>query len=138
MHQLLSVDQLMKNQLLKHFSVIEKRTVVKVIPNPINLEEIRIKAEEKSESNIPDNFIVTAGRLIEEKGYDILINAFNKVKQNQKNLKLIILGKGKLQEDLEMQAIKLNLENDIVFAGHVSNVYTYFKKLKAFLMCYYK
>src|SRR5690606_20880375 len=80
---------------------------------------------------LPNNFIVTAGRLIHEKGYDILINAFAELKEKYPDLKLIILGYGDLKQELIYLATSLNIEQDVIFWGFVENVYPFFKKAKA-------
>src|SRR5690606_38575229 len=72
-----------------------------VIPNPLEYENIvssSKKALEK-ELNFTGGFIVTAGRFIHEKGFDVLIRSFNNI--TNKNIKLLILGSGPLEDDLK-------------------------------------
>ncbi len=127
---LICQTELMKKQLIKHFPKINNTTTVEVIPNPIDLEQIKKKAKEKFETQLPEQYIVTAGRLIEVKGYDILIDAFYEIKKQHPALKLIILGKGHLLENLLVQTEKLGLKEDIIMAGHVDNVYRYFENAR--------
>lgn len=117
----------MKEQLIKGFPKLEGLTNIKVIPNPIDFSLIKEKENLPFSEKLPDNFIVSAGRLITEKGYDILINAFAKLKDDFPNLKLLILGEGKLREELSNQIVSLNLENEVILQGFVQNVYPYFK-----------
>lgn len=121
--------ELMKNQFLKHNSKISNKTSIVVIPNPIDLSIAKTKIQEASNS-FDFDYIVSAGRLIPEKGYDILIQAFKQIKEQHQNLKLVILGNGKELENLKSITEKLELINDVVFPGHVTNVYTYFKNAK--------
>lgn len=120
----------MKNQLSKHFPLILKRTRVETIPNPIDLNLITSESNKEIDFKIESDYVVSAGRLIEEKGYDILINVFSKIKLKNPSLKLVILGHGHLKEPLFNQAKLLHLEKDIIFEGYVKNVYPYFKKAK--------
>lgn len=121
----------MKDQLVKGIPKIEDLTNIKVIPNPINFSLIKEKENQVFNENLPDKFIVSAGRLIHEKGYDILINAFAKLKPDFPNFKLLILGEGKLREELSNQIASLNLENEVILQGFVQNVYPYFKSATA-------
>lgn len=121
---------LMKNQLIEHFPKIKRRTKIETIPNPIDLTLVENESQKEIDFKINNEYIVSAGRLIEEKGYDILINVFSKIKLDNPNLKLVILGHGPLEEFLYNQVKLLKLENDIIFEGYVKNVYPYFKNAK--------
>lgn len=120
----------MKTQLIKHFKGIQDRTRVKTIPNPIDFNFLKAERLKSTELNFPYEFIVSAGRLIEEKGFDILINAFFEVKKTHKYLKLLLLGDGVLKPVLQTQIERLNLTEDILLLGHVTPVYDYFKTAK--------
>ena len=127
---LICQTELMKDQLIKHLPYLEKRMHIKVIPNPIDLDAITKSAKEQLSLPTESPYIVSAGRLITEKGFDILINAFNKIKKEHHSLKLVILGEGKLKEDLIHLVKELHLDDDVIFEGHVHNVYPYFKHAK--------
>jgi glycosyltransferase involved in cell wall biosynthesis len=127
---LICQTDLMKTQLLYHFPKIAKRAKVEVVPNPINKSQIEAQSKLKANINLPKEYIVAAGRLIELKGFDLLIASLVKLKENYPNLKLVILGRGNLKDTLEYQAESLGIKNDVIFAGHVSNVYPYFKNAK--------
>ncbi|MBT8265928.1 MAG: glycosyltransferase [Flavobacteriaceae bacterium] len=127
MNLLICQTDIMKKQLLDHFPKIGERTAITVIPNPIDLHQIKLKAQEDLPSNLPDKFIVSAGRLIHEKGYDILIRAFNEINKEYPHLKLIILGQGQLLEELRSQIKNQKLEEHVILMGQVDNVYSYFK-----------
>jgi len=115
----------MKKQFLDFNPKISKRTVVAVIPNPIDLSNANKNASEVIKTDT--NYVVSAGRFIPLKGFDLLIKAFSEIKKTQPQLKLILLGEGPEKQSLELLSKELQLENDVVFAGHVANVYTYFK-----------
>lgn len=122
----------MKIELLKALPFLKKHTKVELIPNPIDLDLIRLKSAVEIDNDIEKygDYIVSAGRLIPEKGYDILINAFYKVKQDYNSLKLVILGEGKEKTSLVNQIKEMGLENDVFLVGFVENVYPYFKFAK--------
>jgi glycosyltransferase involved in cell wall biosynthesis len=130
MDLLICQTEVMKEQFSKHFKNIEKRTLLRVIPNPIDLKNSKTRSGKQLDLKLPDEFVVTAGRLIELKGYDLLIDSFAKLKSEHPNLKLIILGEGDKLEELQEQATMLNILDSVIFSGFVNNVYPYFKKAK--------
>jgi glycosyltransferase involved in cell wall biosynthesis len=117
----------MKYQLIENFKNIEKRALVKTIPNPIDIDFLTTQRQKENSLYLDYKFIVTAGRLIYEKGFDILINAFSHIKLINPNVKLLILGDGPLKSKLQEQIESLNLVNQVILVGHVRNVYDYFK-----------
>lgn len=127
---LICQSKLMKDNLLLHQPRLSEMLKLEVIPNPINLEFIheQMKMNGNLNLNIFGNYIVSAGRLINEKGFDILIRAFSKL--NRKDLTLLILGKGERHKDLEDLANHLGVRARVVFLGFVENVFPYFKNAK--------
>lgn len=128
---LICQTQVMKDQLIKGFPKLEKYTSIKVMPNPIDYSLITQREKLKPNESLPSEYIITAGRLIHEKGYDILIKAFAKIKKDFPNLKLIILGEGDLKSELTHLTRTLSVENDVILWGFVENVYPYFKNAEA-------
>ncbi|WP_298896296.1 glycosyltransferase [uncultured Psychroserpens sp.] len=120
---------LMKEQLLEALPWLKKNDKVVVIPNPVNLDEISTKAQETLDFEI-DNFLVAAGRFIPEKGFDILIDAFNLLEDI--TLKLVILGVGTTEEERKLinQIEHLNLQERVILYGYVNNVYPIFNKAR--------
>jgi len=52
----------------------------------------------------------------------MLIQTFAKVKQERKNVKLLIVGGGSDQENLKRLAAELGFMGDIIFTGYVSQL----------------
>lgn len=127
---LICQTETMKTQLTQHFPVIETRTLVKVLTNPIDLHDANEKGKQELVINIEGDYIISAGRLIEEKGYDVLIEAFSELRKDFQNIKLVILGKGNQKEALEKLKESLGLGEDIILLGQVENVYNYFRQAK--------
>lgn len=125
---LICQTSIMKKDLEQNVTYLNKFTNIKVIPNPFTYPSFYDNNNLRFESILGKNFIVSAGRLIPEKGFDNLIYAFKRIKKSFPKLKLIILGEGALREDLENQIKELNLQKDILLPGFVKNVYPFFKK----------
>lgn len=115
----------MKQQFIFHKPKLSKKIKVKTIPNPVSIS--LFGQTSRDESIIPQsNYIVSAGRLIKIKGFDILIKAFAKL--NLKHYKLVVLGEGEERKNLEQLIRELNLEDQVELVGFVDNVYEYFSK----------
>lgn len=116
-----------------------------VIPNKIsvaidasgvtfcNSKKINIKEELKFEAN--DKIILYYGRIIERKGLDILIKAYEKLLVSNSSISLLICGDG----DFSLQCKKLVQELDlkkVVFTGAISPIdrYTYFSQCDLFVL----
>ncbi len=98
---------------------------VKVIKNPLILtnEFSNIEREE---------IILGVGRLVELKGFDLLIRAFAKVKEN--NWKLVIVGEGPEKEALEQLAIDLNVKERVDLPGLTDDIEKYYKSASIFVL----
>ncbi|NHF61534.1 glycosyltransferase [Flavobacteriaceae bacterium TP-CH-4] len=124
----------MKTQLIQALPWIQKKVKIVVLHNPINLTMVDQMAKKEMEK-IPEinnhDFLVTAGRLISLKGFDVLIKALNEIRSDFPNLNLLILGEGPERNKLEELANDLNMKERVVLLGHVKNVYPYFRLAKA-------
>ena len=98
-----------------------------VIPNPIssNLP--------KRDSKKINNIFVAAGRLSEQKNFELLINSFNTFCKVNDNYNLVIYGEGLLRGKLENQVKKLKLQNKIKLPGYVKNVNELMKNCKIYI-----
>jgi glycosyltransferase involved in cell wall biosynthesis len=126
---LICQTMLMKQQFLNNLPGLSKKINVTVIPNLIDLNNNNVT--ENSFENISfQNFIVSAGRLIPEKGFDLLIDAFSRLHQDCPDLKLVILGEGNDRKFLEEKILNLKLSEFVFLHGFVKNVYPYFSAAK--------
>lgn len=122
----------MKEQLCAHLQQLERQIKITVQQNPIDIREIALKSSLKT--SIPasqQQYIVSAGRLIPEKGFDILIRAFLRVADEYPLLNLMILGEGPLRQQLEELAAELGLGYKVLMPGRVENVYPFFRQAAA-------
>lgn len=85
-----------------------------VIPHSIDL----IHSAEKTRNTKLTSGKLTVlyvGRLVQEKGVKYLINAFRAISSEIKNLRLLIIGKGPIRKELELEASGL----DVSFLGQI-------------------
>lgn len=100
-----------------------KNRNIKVIPNPIKKinEYPHLKRE---------NIILNVGRLVPEKGQKYLIESFFNIKDS--SWKLVILGEGPLQIQLEDQIERLGIQDRVYMPGAVKNVDEWLAKSSIF------
>ncbi len=99
-----------------------KKYVVK--HNPLDTSVIDKLVNKNSYINYP--YIFAAGRLVNVKGFDLLIKAYN-MSNTKLTHKLIISGDGPEMKNLITQANKLQLSENVIFVGFQNNVYPLIK-----------
>jgi len=71
--------------------------------------------------------LLTIGRLANQKGYDIALDACRKLKEKGYIFKWYVLGKGPLESEIKQYIQKYNLEEHFILLGVKSNPYPYIK-----------
>lgn len=112
----------------------EYQNKIKIIYNPIDMEEIRHKAEEDLWLNRDTVNVVTVGRLVPAKGYDILLKAHKELIEEGIQYNLLILGEGEERSRFEEYIRNNNLEDTVKLVGFKENPYPYMKQADIFLM----
>ena len=101
-----------------------KCKMIKVIPNPIDIELIQNYAEE--EFSIDFKYVLGVGRFEKNKRFDLMMKAFN-LSNAKENRKLVILGDGTERETLKKLSMDLGIVEKVVFPGWVINPYVWLK-----------
>ena len=105
------------------------------IYHPIVPDDIESREEEEPDypwdCSIP--VVIAAGRLVEEKDFKTLMEAFA-ILRRERPCRLVILGEGPLRGELENFAIKLNIDEYVSMPGSVKNVYKYFSRSNVFVL----
>jgi glycosyltransferase involved in cell wall biosynthesis len=103
-----------KNLLVENFHVNAEK--IDVIPSCLS----RVKISNKSKLQKKKNSILSVGRLIERKGFHLLIDSASRLKSNVKNLTLTIIGDGPYKSFLEEIITKNNADSFIKLLDNVS------------------
>ena len=108
------------------------------LPNPIITPDVFRKSEEPVDHPWLNNpsipVILGAGRLTKEKDFATLIRAFNIVRQQREDCKLVIIGEGPLRQDLENLVAELDLTGSVELPGYAANPYAWMKKSALFVL----
>jgi glycosyltransferase involved in cell wall biosynthesis len=131
--------EIKNNPILKGFKTKNET----VIFNGIDASRIILGVSDKKAVSIQNFFpnehrnciyIGAIGRLSQEKGFDLLIDAFNDLVFTRPDIRLIIVGEGTLRSQLEHKISAYNLKNKIKLPGFISPVYRLMKDLDGLIM----
>jgi glycosyltransferase involved in cell wall biosynthesis len=90
---------------------------ISTIPNPLNKPIM----ENNKGFKFKKKTIVAIGRLIDAKGFDLLIEAFYNISKSNFDWNLVIFGEGKERVSLEKLIEKYNLKNRVFLPGVIDN-----------------
>jgi glycosyltransferase involved in cell wall biosynthesis len=77
--------------------------------------------------------VVAAGRLVPQKNFPLLLNAFARFRA-RRPARLVILGEGRERPRLEALAKALGVADDVALPGHVANPYAAFARAALFVL----
>jgi glycosyltransferase involved in cell wall biosynthesis len=129
--QIIAQSDDMKNDLIENFKISENRIVK--INNPVDFDLINEMKDQNIDVGYNKSYknIVAIGNLSPRKGFDLLLNVMNHLKDE--NIKLSILGDGAFKDELLAQKKQLKLDN-VSFVGKVGNPFVYLKEADLFIL----
>lgn len=135
-HKIVSVAKTVQHHFTSCVDIPENK--LEVIYNPLEIDEIILKADKNPYTKIDKIRLVTVGRLNPQKGYDRLVKIMNKLKADGFEFELNILGMGPMESELKKYVFENNLSNDIHFLGFQKNPYPYIKHADLFVCSSHK
>ena len=78
--------------------------------------------------------LIAAGRLVEQKGFDLLIEAFARLAPDFPTWDLVIIGEGPLHGPLQAQLTRLGLQARVFLAGSVGNIGAWYTACDLYVM----
>lgn len=102
---------------------LKKKSIT--IYNGINTDNFYNNTEKTFDDNITFLYV---GRLIKEKGVNILVESFSKLLFEYKNIKLIVVGDGPEMKRLIELIKEKKIENNVEFTGNIVNTSIYYNK----------
>ena len=131
-----SIDKIVfvSNDAMRQFNLLfeDIPAVKEVLYNPINKQEIIAKASHfpVTKSKLT---LVSIGRLQPQKAFDRLLRVARKLKQDDLDFEIWIIGEGYLEKQLKALVSLLKLEENIKFLGFKENPYPYLNSADIFV-----
>ena len=112
----------MKNELQRLFGLPYEK--INVVPNGVNLNLFngieRDYSFRRKYAMDNEKIILFMGRLVYEKGIQHLIAAMPKILNGYHDAKLVICGKGGMEQELKQQVNNMGIGNKVYFAGYMN------------------
>lgn len=124
-----------KNTVLANNNTLISEEKIKVIYNGLKIDEYDrwpIKKVIERKTTLPA--IGAAGRLVEQKGFDSLINMIVAMNTPHPVCELFIAGDGKLKEKLQDQINELNAQNYIHLVGFMPDMKSFMHSIDIFVL----
>lgn len=116
---------------LRHYSSIKNAFV---LPNPVEIPQVQIPQTTLEFINSQKPYILSAGRMIESKGFDELLDAFRIFSTQFPQYTLLLAGDGILKEALQSQAQGLKC----VFLGKIESLRPFYENAEFFALASHK
>ena len=114
----------MKNEIRNLFGKPEKK--IFVVPNGINVNKFDNQERDyefrRNYASDDEKIIFFAGRIVNEKGIQILLQAAPKILANYPNVKFVIAGRGPCLDELKGLTNALGISDKVYFTGYLNDV----------------
>jgi glycosyltransferase involved in cell wall biosynthesis len=98
---------------------------VGIIPSYVDIDELQARSRQPSPELTADitskPIIISIGRLVPSKGFDLLLRAHARLRNSGVDHNLVILGEGPLRAELESLALRLDMRDSVFMPGFVGN-----------------
>lgn len=134
-HKIIAISEGVKKDLVENFNMPEEK--IQVIYNGVDIEKVRDLAKEEVtehpwfKENMP--IIINVASLKTVKGQQYLLKAF-KIARKKVNCRLVILGKGRKENELKRLSEELNIQNDVAFLGFQNNPFKFMTNSSVFVL----
>jgi N-acetylgalactosamine-N,N'-diacetylbacillosaminyl-diphospho-undecaprenol 4-alpha-N-acetylgalactosaminyltransferase len=126
--QIIAVSQGVKQDLVANYGISESR--IRAIYNPVDTDRIERQALESPAIHLPQAYILGIGRLVPNKNFRLLIEAYLAANVAES---LVILGEGNERPALEALIKQLGLSGRVLLPGYVRNPYPIVKAARLFV-----
>ncbi len=125
--------QSMEDELRRELGIDSTRLVV--LPNPVDIQGIRAAARANNNfRQSPDHRLLAVARLAPEKGIDLLLEAFTRVRIKFPGVELEIAGSGSCEVALKEQCKMLAIDGQVEFVGNVNSPAEHFRSASVFVL----
>lgn len=112
---------------------------VKIIYNGIDLNKFKfnkdIRDNYRKKLGIENKFVIGhIGRFEEQKNHKFLIDIFNEVYQSDPSARLLLIGKGNLEQEIRNKVLKYGLNDSVIFLGVIDDVNKIMQAMDVFVL----
>lgn len=126
----IAVSEGVRKEMIERFSYKGK---ISVVNNPIDTKKItELSLSSLKRSKFKFTYL-SVGRLVEEKGFSYLLEAFSEVSSDA-TIGLYIVGAGELENKLRLRASELQISDQVVWLGYQSNPYPWYLLADVFVL----
>lgn len=117
---------------------IVKNNKFYIVNNAVNMVKFEFNESKRKEIrkklNIDDCYVIGhVGRFMPQKNHEFLIEVLYDLKKKINNIKLILIGDGRLEDSIKSKIVNLKLEDNVIFLGVTSHVENYFQAMDLFV-----
>ena len=119
---------------------IVKRKKYEIIKNGIELEEYLYSEDKRKKMRkalgISEGSLVVGnvGRLMPQKNHSFMLDVFAELKKKRDDAVLLLVGEGKLRNEIEKKATGLGISDSVIMTGNVTNVSDHLQAMDVFIM----
>jgi glycosyltransferase involved in cell wall biosynthesis len=120
--KIVAVSQTHANEIMQQYYVSAQKLVI--IPNGIDTDKFRpmdIRSLRSKLNLLDERIILSAGRIDDRKGFDLLIKILPDILSAYGNVRLVIIGDGPFLPNLKKLAMDIGVESKVIFIGKISH-----------------
>lgn len=117
--QVIVCSNYMREELLANFHLSDKKMTI--IPNGIDQSDVKVDPNNIYPFIKNRKYIFSVGRIVEEKGFETLIEAAQAAKDRGQDIYFVIAGKGPMLERYRKMVTEKQLDYYVAFIGYVTD-----------------
>lgn len=107
---------------------------IRYCPNAVVTEQLLRAAQTPAPSGLPKDYWLGVGRLVEPKGFHLLLDAYALALSSHALPDLVLAGDGPQRESLMAQAQRLGIQRRVHFTGFLSNPYPLIRQARLLIL----
>lgn len=132
--KVVAVSNKLQKMLFEKFDFLkDKLTTILDIQNADLIFKMASNKQDDFNNDDDNVLIVTVGRMVYLKGYDLAVNAAKILKEQKIKFKWYFIGDGPEKEKIVNRITECNLENEIILTGFKSNPYPYIRSANIYV-----
>ncbi len=125
-----TVSKPIEEAMKAHFPALaEKIVCMENINDPHLIRDLALRGETFPDHHFKGKRILTVGRIAEQKGYDMAVEALARLRKDGYDVRWYIIGSGDAADEkaLKLKAIEYNVADMLILLGNTTNPYTYMR-----------